>query len=454
MMTTLKPTSTRLPGFVLAILMSATLFAAAPPLIRCRIELDRGILPANQRQTAVIKISMEADAPSAEADRPPVNLSIVMDRSGSMGGSKIEQAKQAALEALSRLGKNDVFSLVTYDSTVETLIPAGRITDIAEARRIIEGIRPRGSTALFGGISQGASELRKFLEDHPEGMVHRMILLSDGLANVGPSSPEELGRLGTSLMKEGISVTTVGLGLGYNEDLMTTLAQRSDGNTYFVEDSQDLVRIFSEELGDVLSVVAREIRILIECPENVKPLRALGREALIRGQKVELTLNQLYGNQERYLLLEVEVPPTGADRELPLMSAVIRYQNILNQNREEQTLALNASFSEQEETVRRSVNTAVQTDYYNVQSAEAKETAIRNWEAGDRDGALEVLETNRLRLDQAAADYNIPELEEEAQNLGRQQESLRSRGLDSLNRKTLRTEAVQETQQQRSKLRD
>lgn len=451
-MKTNNPTTTGILGLGLATLMSATLFAAPPSLVRCKVELDREVLPANQQQTAVIKISMEADAPPSDADRSPVNLCIVMDRSGSMNGSKIEQARQAALEALSRLGKNDVFSLVTYDSSVQTLIPAGRVTDLGQARRIIEGIKAGGSTALFGGVSQGASELRKFLEDHPEGMVHRMILLSDGLANVGPASPEELGRLGTSLMKEGISVTTVGLGLGYNEDLMTTLAQTSDGNTYFVENSQDLVRIFSDELGDVLSVVAREIRILIECPAHVKPLRALGRDALIRGQQVELSLNQLYGNQERYLLLEVEVPPTPKDQELPLMSAIIQYQNMLNQNREEQTLALNARFSEQEAEVKQSVNAAVQTDYYNIQSAQAKEQAIEKWEAGDRDGALEVLETNRLMLDQVAQDYQIPKLRKEAENLERQRENLSSRGLDSFNRKSLRTEAVQERQQQTNKL--
>ncbi|MDA3874745.1 MAG: VWA domain-containing protein [Kiritimatiellae bacterium] len=450
-MRTNNPTTIRFLGLGLATLMSATLFAATPSLIRCKVELDRDILPANQRQTAVIKISMEADAPPSDANRSPVNLCIVMDRSGSMGGSKIEQARQAALEALSRLGKNDVFSLVTYDSSVQTLIPAGRITDLRQARRIIEGIQPGGSTALFGGVSQGASELRKFLEDHPEGMVHRMILLSDGLANVGPSSPGELGRLGTSLMKEGISVTTVGLGLGYNEDLMTTLAQTSDGNTYFVENSQDLVRIFSDELGDVLSVVAREIRILIECPRDVKPLRALGRDALIRGQEVELTLNQLYGNQERYLLLEVEVPPTAADRELPLMSAVIHYQNILNQNREEQTLALNARFSEQEAEVKQSANAGVQTDYYNIQSAEAKEQAIQKWEAGDRDGAVEVLEVNRALLKQAGNDYALPEVSKEAENLADQRADLESQGLNSFNRKKMRTEAVQERQQQTNK---
>lgn len=287
-------------GLAMLTRLTAAPHGASDNLIRFRVELDRGVLPADQQQTAAVKISLVADAPPEKITRPPVNLCIVMDRSGSMQGNKIEQARKAALEALSRLGPQDIFSLVIYDSKVETLIPAGRMQDQARARELIRGIRPGGNTALFGGVSRGAAELRKALGDHAQGMVHRMILLSDGLANVGPATPEDLGRLGVSLQKEGISVTTIGVGTDYNEDLMTRLAQRSDGNTYFVENENDLARIFGQELGDVLNVVARNIRIQIICPENVKPLRSIGREATIRGQKVELNLNQLYGNQERF----------------------------------------------------------------------------------------------------------------------------------------------------------
>src|SRR5690606_7337943 len=113
--------------------------------------------------------------------------------------------------------------------------------------------------------------------------VNRVILLSDGLANVGPSSPEELGRLGTALVRDGISVTTIGLGLGFNEDLMTRLARCSDGNTYFVEHSGDLPGIFASELGDVLNVVARQVTIEIEFPSGVRPLNFVGRDGMIRG---------------------------------------------------------------------------------------------------------------------------------------------------------------------------
>ncbi len=434
--------------------LGAAPHAAPDNLIRCKVELDRGVLPADQKQTAVVKISLVADAVPEEVDRPPVNLCIVMDRSGSMSGNKIEQARQAALEALARLGSEDTFSLVIYGSEVDTLIPAGTIKDRRRAQEIIRGIKTSGNTALFGGVSQGAAELRKAFGDHAEGMVHRMILLSDGLANKGPSSPEDLGRLGVSLQKEGISVTTIGVGTDYNEDLMTRLAQRSDGNTYFVENENDLARIFGQELGDVLNVVARNIRIQIECPKNVKPLRSIGREATIRGQKVELNLNQLYGSQERYLLLEVEVPATPADTELPLMSAAIQYRNMFSEIDEKQNLALNAQFSRQEEEVKASYNEVVKKEVLLQESAIAKEEAIKLAEQGDQKAAVEVLRQNRQKIVIATEDYDFSapeELEEEAQNLSKQSDLLEQEGLNSYNRKVLRTDAEQTRNQQYNK---
>ena len=233
--------------------------------VRLRIDLDRSVLPSESPDRAIIKICLDG-LRRPRRERPPVNLALVLDRSGSMSGEKLDKAKEAALEVLRHLSSDDIFSLVAYESGVQTLIEAQPVGNGRAIEHAIRSIEAGGSTALFAGVSQGASEVREYLEGGH--YVNRIILLSDGLANVGPSSPEELGRLGGALVKEGISVTTVGLGLGYNEDLMTRLAQRSDGNTYFVESSADLPRIFAAELGDVLDVVARRVVVEIEFPDG------------------------------------------------------------------------------------------------------------------------------------------------------------------------------------------
>ncbi len=215
-----------------AMSLSACSAESMDGVVRLRIDLDRAVLPAESSDRAIIKICLDGLRRTRHDARPPVNLALVIDRSGSMSGEKLEKAKEAALEMLRRLSSDDVFSLVTFESGVQTLIEAQPVGNGRAIERAINSIEAGGSTALFAGVSRGAAEVREYAGSGR--YVNRIVLLSDGIANVGPSSPEDLGRLGAALAKENISVTTVGLGLDYNEDLMTRLAQRSDGNTYFV----------------------------------------------------------------------------------------------------------------------------------------------------------------------------------------------------------------------------
>ena len=129
------------------------------------------------------------------------------------------------------------------------------------------------------------------------------MLLSDGLANVGPSSPQDLRQLGRSLSERGISVTTIGVGDDYNEDLMAGLAEASDANYYYVKDTEKLPQIFARELGELMTVAAREVRIEIICPNGVKPIGLIGRPEIFTGQKASVQLSQLAFAQNRYLFL-------------------------------------------------------------------------------------------------------------------------------------------------------
>ncbi len=291
----------------IAALGLAGLQAAGPSPVEVRANLAHPKVPADKPFTTYLKVGLTGtEQPTADkTSRPPVNVAIVLDRSGSMQGPKLENAKLAAKEALQHLGADDIVSIVTFDSQVDVVVPATKLTDRDQVMKAIDTITARGNTALFGGVSKGAEELRKFKNPR---QVNRVILLSDGQANVGPSTPDELGRLGTSFSKEGITVTTLGLGLDYNESLMAQLASASDGNHAFINNPGELAEVFNRELGDVLSVVAQDLRITIRCPENVRPVRVLGREANIHGGTVEVAMNQLRARQDKYALLEVELP--------------------------------------------------------------------------------------------------------------------------------------------------
>jgi Ca-activated chloride channel family protein len=321
-----------------AILTALACPGAASPRVELGADLARPLLVTGAPVTTHLKVGLTG-LPS-RGHRTPANVAIVLDRSGSMQGEKIEHARRAAVAAVDRLTAEDIVAVLAYDHEVTVLVPATRLTDRAAVRNAIMALQPGGYTALFAGVSHAAAEVRKFLDDRH---VNRIVLLSDGLANVGPDSPAELGSLGSALKQEGISVTSIGLGLGYNEDLMSQLAWRSDGNHAFVEHPRDLARVFDHELGDVLSVVAQNVTIRIDCPPGVRPVRVLGREAEVRGQTVLVTVNQLYAEQEKYALVELEIAAAGAGETRAVADVQVDYADMatgaIDQLRETVTVA-------------------------------------------------------------------------------------------------------------------
>jgi Ca-activated chloride channel family protein len=413
--------------------------------VDCRVEIDRNVLPEGMPQKAVIKVTLDSPLPPERIERSAVNLSIVLDRSGSMSGQKLEKAKDAAIEALRHLGPRDVFSVVVYDHNVRTVVPARSARHVEWIERQIREIRSGGNTALFGGVSQGAAEVRKNFGGR---YVHRIILLSDGIANVGPSTPEDLGRLGAALIKEGISVTTVGVGTDYNEDLMTRLSQNSDGNSYFVESSRDLPRIFAAELGDVLNVVAKKVHVIVECPDGVRPLTIIGREGRIRGRTVELYLNQLYGGQEKYALIEVEVPGKKSGEEIHIASVSVSYENPFTQKNEIASGRVSARFSDNKTEVKKSANVDVQRDYQLNLNAIAKDRAISLSDRGRKDEAVRELKKSAGHLRTLGRKYDDEKLLKEAEEVEQKAEQIEEKGMTRKYRKSLRTDSYQMKHQQ------
>lgn len=432
----------------LAVLLVSSGRLPANPVL-CRIELDKPVLPADEATHAVVKVSLDAIHVPSGKKRPPINLSVVLDRSGSMGGRKIEDAKEAAVAALRRLDAQDLFSFVVYNAGVETILPAQPVADVEAMEQRIRAIGASGGTNLFGGVNQGASEIRKHLAD--KRYTPRIILLSDGQANVGPSSPTELGRLGAALVKEGISVTTVGLGSDYNEDLMAQLSQQSDGNTYFAEGSEDLPRIFAAELGDVLSVVARKVTIEIECPEGVRPVRIIGRDGRLSGQRAEVFLNQLYGGQSKYVLLEVAVPATAAAETRKLALARCVYENALSNADGESRASVSANFTSDRQQVIGQTNRAVQTAYSANVNALVTNEVIVLADRGDTKQAVAVLRQRSEQLKREAEDFGNAELQTQSAELEEQATNLEARGMDNVSRKTMRSNSFQILNQQRNR---
>lgn len=346
-----------------------------------------------------------------EKKRMPVNVAIVIDKSGSMQGDKIEHARRAAVQAIDRLTDNDIVSVVVYDTNVQVIVPATKASDRKEIKQRIESIQANGNTALFAGVSKGAAEVRKFLDDK---RVNRVILLSDGLANVGPSSPSELGQLGASLLKEGISVSTMGLGLGYNEDLMSKLALASSGNHTFIEDAENLVAVFQREFDDVLSVVAQKLQIHVKLAEGVRPVKVMNYPAEINGQTVSIELGQLYSKQERYFVLEVELP-MGKNKEASDVADVkVEYKNMFTETTDKLSSSVQVKYTDSKELVEKDINKTVLASCVIQIANERNRLATECRDRGDVKGAESLLQGNAMLLNDNYDRLKVPELKQRA----------------------------------------
>lgn len=383
--------------FVAAMLLASS--DARAKQIKLDVALDTPILMAEKKQTAYLRVAMTGFEFDDAGARPPVNVAIVLDKSGSMQGAKLAKAKDAAIRAIDKLRDDDIVSVVVYDTTVNVVVPATKVSDRHTIYSAIRGLRPGGNTALFAGVSKGAHEVRKFLDRE---RVNRVILLSDGLANIGPSSPGELAELGASLGAEGVPVTTIGLGLDYNEKLMARLAMRSDGNHFFAETAKDLERAYAAEFGDVLSVVAQEVHVRIACAEGIRPVRVLGRDADIAGRTVTASLNQIYGKQMKYILLEVEVPPGKAGQDRDVARVDVSYANVTTSRQDDMSRRVSVAFTDTPENVEAGSNPKVRGSVARQVGAERNKAAMELRDEGKLTEAEQLLKSNAVFLRQQA----------------------------------------------------
>ena len=374
-----------------------TLNLVAGETLKLKLLPDREVILRDAPQEVVVKIDLSAVAEKEKARRTPLNLAVVLDKSGSMTGAKLEKTKQAAMQLVDRLAPDDVFSLVIFSDHAEVLVPAQKITDKEAVREKIQGIQADGSTALYAGVSLGAGQIREYLSSK---RINRVILLSDGLANVGPSSPRQLRKLGSELAGQGMSVTTIGVGDDYNEDLMAALAESSDANYYYVKDTEKLPAIFARELGEMLAVAARDVRIEIICPEGVKPLGFIGRAERFENRKASVKLSQFTAGQNRYLLLRCMVD--GSQPELAHVT--INYTDEINGGSVQVAEDVaKIRYTSDQSASDKSVNGAVIAQKQLMLTAVAKDEAMTQADAGNYKAAASILKTQNASLASAYA---------------------------------------------------
>lgn len=385
------------------------LFAQAktlPTQVTVKTELASPVVLVDEAQPNYLKVSLVGD-PIKNQTRVPVNLALVIDRSGSMSGDRIEKARQAAIMAINMLNQDDMVSVIAYDSDAKIVIPATKVVNKTQLITTInQKIQANGMTALFAGLSKGINQVDKYLD---KSKVNRIILLSDGQANVGPTSVNELAELAKIAAKKGIAITTIGLGDDYNEKLMASIASYSDGNHAFVEKSADLEAVFVNEFKDVMSVVAQEVTVTITLHDGVTPIRLLGREGDIDSNTVTVKMNQLYANQEKYVLLEIVSDEEASEQQKTIADVTVSYEDLVNQQPINYQDYIILTYTDQEDDVKKNRVEAVLAESEIQKVTLENEKALQLYNQGNITEAKELIIENANKLKVLTSSFASPE---------------------------------------------
>ncbi len=371
--------------------------------ISVNARLGQSVLKYGASQRVFLRISVRGIQNDSSEHRIPANIALVIDRSGSMRGNKIARARDAANMAINRLSATDIASVIVFDDKIDTLVKATRVRDPDKFHVRIDNIRAGGKTAIYAAVKEAAREIRR---NKSPRRLNRIILMSDGRANVGPSKLHHFEELGERLGQEGISVSTIGLGNGYNEDLMSELAATSDGNHAFARTASDLTKIFNQEFDELLSVTGQDIEIIIRTQSGVVPLRTLGRAGMIDGNMVRIKLNQVYGTAEYSLQVELDVPSDLPLGETDLVDVEVNYSQSSGERRRIAKTVV-GRFSSSEDDVRRSIDPEVMEPILELEARKRSREAIELRDKGQIEEARKLLRDNAVRLDLGQKKYRI-----------------------------------------------
>ncbi len=405
-------------------------FPGRSDLIQILGSMNCPVVPP-QGGRAFLQITLKASGGELRS-RKPVNLCVVLDRSGSMGEEgKIVNAK-AALDALiDRLLPDDIFSLVIYDDVVDVLRPARCAGDRRELHDLVEGIQPRGWTNLGGGMMEGFAQVGRYAGSR---YVNRVVLLSDGLANRGITDPCELGREARRCRERSISLTTMGVGLDYNENLMTSLAAEGGGNYYFIESPRHLSSILGREFDRLGCVAAQNAVIEISTGRGVAVLDVVGAEFTNVDGLVRIPVGDVYEGDVREFTLEITVPPGRGT--LVVAEGVVRFEPVRERGCVARLRGVEVKYSDDavERESRRDLRTQAKADV--AVSTRGVERAMHALDEGKGEAAIEELAAARRVLmasPAASSPLSGGAIKEQEAKLGSYQQKLKD-GPDSLQR--------------------
>lgn len=409
--------------------------------MRADFVLDYDVLTVQQPHKLYLVARLTAGAAPDDRQRRPLNLSVVIDRSGSMAGDKLDFTRQAAQFLVQNLSARDILSIVLYNDHVETLLAPENVQHKDAINHKIANIKASGTTNLSGGWLEGCNHVGRNLSDD---RLNRVILMTDGLANRGVIEPDKLIGMAKQKHEGGISTTTMGLGSDFNEDLLIAIANAGGGAFYFIESPEVTPIIFQEELRGLLNVIGQNLVISLELTEYVTNVNQLHAYPMaMDGKRVSFRLGDVFGEEVKTLALELNVPPVQEAGEKQI--AVLRFDydeltpNGVEHRAFERPVIINIAPEGAQPAL---ANPEVSQSVLLLKAAQARREAVQQADQGNYQNASQLLRKVAEAIQQA--EIESAELEDEHNALVKQAEDM-DRGTDTYNefsRKMMSTQAI------------
>ncbi len=357
-----------------------------PGVVSLSGTLGNTFVPAGENGEVLARVRVSTRALDGSA-RPPINLALVVDTSGSMAGEPIEDAREASLAILDLLREGDRLSVVAFHSTTEVLLSSTVIEDnLDELREDIGRMEAQGTTDMAGGLQAGLTELMSHYE--PNG-VNRLVLLGDGV----PNDEAGIVAMAQASGERGMSVTAIGLGLDYNETLMGDIAQVSGGQFHYVEESEQVASLFRDEVIRMQRVSGRNAVVRLQPGPGVTIQSVVGQNVQNLGAYVEVHLGDLHEGEHRDLMVRATVEGRRPGATVELMDVHLGFDDaVMEGGRLERRVFLGAKSTDDVEELASGRNTDVEREAARMQAAAVTIQAVRMTREGELQAARAMLE--------------------------------------------------------------
>lgn len=411
-------------------------------VINWLVKADKLVFAKDQVNLRILEVTLDAKEKAEKTERAPLNLSLVIDHSGSMQGDKLTYVKKAAQHVIDLLSEKDSVAVVEYDDTINLLLPSTLMTkeNQATTKQIIASIRSGGSTNLGGGWLKGCEEVAHVSN---ERTFNRTLLLTDGLANVGMTSLEELAGHAIQLFRRGVSTSTFGVGNGYDEHLLEAMSNGGGGNFHFLETLNAIPLVFEREFLELISVSLKGAELTIELPDGINAEVAAGYQMEREDHYIKIFLGSLYSGRKlaTYLRLTFEKNVTKQKLTLPLTLTA----KLEDGSSFELKSSLTFDLVCQEEEKATEEDKALMARYAEVDMADKANEALKHERRGDRAGA------SRIMMD--SINYNRPYLSKKSETRYQTMHSQMETGLSEMKRKDFHRQSY-ESKRMRQMIRD